>query len=139
LAGWFRRFRAWWTARGVIPRWQLLLVYVLVVTAGAVGQSKTTDAASKATEAAFDAKSAIRQVQAQGAQRRLVSAESQLSTCLQVESVKAQILGTIDDSVRGRHLTLEQQRQTARVRRRFAPGNCYALPVVAQAGLKPPK
>ena len=27
----------WWTATGVIPRWQLLLVYMLVVAAGALG------------------------------------------------------------------------------------------------------
>lgn len=50
--GWWRRFRAWWTARGVIPRWQLLLVYALIVTAGAIGMSKTSDAASKAKDAA---------------------------------------------------------------------------------------
>ena len=27
----------WWTATGVIPRWQLLLVYMLIVAAGALG------------------------------------------------------------------------------------------------------
>ena len=32
-----RKFRAYWTAKGVIPRWQLLLVYVTIVGAGVFG------------------------------------------------------------------------------------------------------
>lgn len=42
-----RGFWAWWTAVGVIPRWQLLLVYTLIVTAGTVGNlslSRASDA-----------------------------------------------------------------------------------------------
>lgn len=32
-----RRFHAYWTAKGVIPRWQLLFVYVVIVAAGIFG------------------------------------------------------------------------------------------------------
>lgn len=38
---WLKRrwpgWRRYWLARGVIPRWQLLLVYVVIVSAGALG------------------------------------------------------------------------------------------------------
>lgn len=34
--------RGFWTQRGVIPRWQLVLVYLLIVAAGAAGFSKTS-------------------------------------------------------------------------------------------------
>ena len=42
-----RRFWAWWTARGVIPRWQLLLVYALVVGVSMVGLASTRSIADE--------------------------------------------------------------------------------------------
>jgi hypothetical protein len=59
-----RGFWAWWTATGVIPRWQLLLVYVLVIVAGMVGMASTRSVADRANGAALDAKHAVAQVQA---------------------------------------------------------------------------
>lgn len=54
-----RRLRArsvwdWWTATGVIPRWQLIAVYVLVVAAGAAGMTATRNAADRAQAAVDD-------------------------------------------------------------------------------------
>lgn len=42
-----RRLRSWaayWRATGVIPRWQLIVVYALIVGAGAVGFVQVNDA-----------------------------------------------------------------------------------------------
>lgn len=36
----FRSLKTYWTATGVIPRWQLVLVYALIVGAGVVGFAK---------------------------------------------------------------------------------------------------
>jgi hypothetical protein len=50
-----RRLRArkawdWWMAKGVIPRWQLLLVYVFVVAAGSVGVARVETIAEDASD-----------------------------------------------------------------------------------------
>ena len=43
-----RRRRAYWKQTGATPRWQLVLVYVLVVAVGAVGLTSIRDVAEKA-------------------------------------------------------------------------------------------
>lgn len=50
LPGW----RTYWTQRGVVPRWQYLCVYVLIVGAGAFGQIQTSKIANKANGAVIE-------------------------------------------------------------------------------------
>lgn len=95
LVGWLRArwpgWRAYWTARGVIPRWQLFLVYVVVVGAGAYGlqsnaatAGKAKDAVARSTATAIEASHAARQaksaaLQANHAVRRVQA--SRLEQC----------------------------------------------------------
>ncbi len=41
------KFRSYWTARGVIPRWQLIGVYIVVVAAGSYGLGETRQIAEQ--------------------------------------------------------------------------------------------
>lgn len=52
------RLKAYWTEKGVIPRWQLLGVYALVILVGVIGFNIVGSAADKATSAANEAKAA---------------------------------------------------------------------------------
>lgn len=70
--------------------------------------------------------------------RTRISAESQLQNCLSVEAVKAQLVGAVNDSIKGHHLTPKQQAKTDEFLARFAPNDCYALPIVKAAGIKAP-
>jgi hypothetical protein len=54
---------SYWRQKGVIPRWQMLLVYVLVIGAGAVGIARTETVASDAQELAEANKLRIMEVQ----------------------------------------------------------------------------
>lgn len=45
------RWKAYWTRRGVIPRWQQFGAYVLIVAAGAIGFHNIGNAAEKANRA----------------------------------------------------------------------------------------
>lgn len=74
--------RAYWMARGVIPRWQYLLVYVLIVGAGAFGFAQTHAAQQRAEHLA-------RQVAAQ----RLAAIRS---TCEEQNVRHDQTLRTLD-------------------------------------------
>jgi hypothetical protein len=51
--------------RGVIPRWQYLLVYVMIVGAGVLGFLRTEDATDQARRAARQASELARDIQAQ--------------------------------------------------------------------------
>lgn len=44
--------RSYWTSRGVVPRWQLLLVYLLIAAVGIVGFVSVGNQADKATKTA---------------------------------------------------------------------------------------
>lgn len=48
---------SYWRATGVIPRWQLLAVYVLIVAAGAAGFWQTSSVANRADDFARDVQS----------------------------------------------------------------------------------
>lgn len=58
-----RAKHGYWTQVGVIPRWQLVMVYVVIVAAGATGLLKTSNAAHRADHAAREAKAATRAIQ----------------------------------------------------------------------------
>src|SRR4051812_14576911 len=64
-------------------------------------------------------------VEAQRSRAIHLSALSQLQNCQQIEQVKAKLLATVNDSVKGRHLSRKQRRGTDRFRKRFAPTDCY--------------
>jgi len=71
--------------------------------------------------------------------RTRISAESQLQNCLSVETVKAKLLQTVDDSVKNHpRLNAKQQQGLDQFRRRFAPDDCYALPIVKAVHIHPP-
>jgi hypothetical protein len=58
LVNWFKErlpgWRRYWSQRGVVPRWQYLLVYVLIVSAGVFGQFKTSRIANTANRAVIE-------------------------------------------------------------------------------------
>lgn len=56
-----RRAWAWWTATGVIPRWQLLLVYALIVGAFVWSSAETRTVATDAKDASKQATHASEQ------------------------------------------------------------------------------
>ena len=70
--------------------------------------------------------------------RTRISAESQLQNCQGVQNLNGKILQTVNESAKGRRLTPRQQKALAQLRARFAVQNCYALPIVKSAGIKPP-
>lgn len=72
-----RRVWEWWTATGVIPRWQLLLVYMFVTAAGAVGMTSTRDVADRADRAAIRADELARNVRADRIGAIRISCEQQ--------------------------------------------------------------
>lgn len=82
------------------------------------------------------------------AQRRIDAGVSVLDNCQGVEAVKAALHATIDANLKqlphlayykARPDELAQAQKDARLSlARFAASNCYALPTVRAAGLKPP-
>jgi hypothetical protein len=81
-------------------------------------------------------------------EREKVSARAVLSNCQQIEAVKGEIRAILERSLAGlpsNAFYREHPEELAKALknsrdalRRFAPDDCYALPVVRKAGLKPP-
>jgi hypothetical protein len=68
-AWWELRGRAYWTAVGVIPRWQLLAVYLLISVVFVVGLNRYGSVASRADAAAHSAKILASRVDAESKAR----------------------------------------------------------------------
>lgn len=59
------RFKLWLTETGVIPRWQLLLVYFIIVTAMAIGLARTVSVTNDVKVVAARAEGLARSIQTQ--------------------------------------------------------------------------
>lgn len=73
------RYRHYWTATGVIPRWQLVAVYALVLTVVLIGYLRVGNVADDAHSAANQAKVAAHDAQAaaHNAQRAVAGVQRQ--------------------------------------------------------------
>lgn len=74
--------RHYWTATGVIPRWQLLAVYGLIFAAGFIGFLSLRDAVDKANSAADQAKAASRSNRALALSAKRRAAETKRLTVI---------------------------------------------------------
>lgn len=98
-----RHDRRYWKQTGVIPRWQLLLIYAAIVAAAAAGMLRTETIARSANRAAGEAQRAI-----EGVQR------SRIDVCKDANSRHDAALAELDLQIR--HLP-PAERARARARR----------------------
>lgn len=75
--------RNFWTQTGVIPRWQLLAVYLTIVAAGVIGFWQTSSVANRADDLARDVRDSRMQ--------------AIITTCQQQNDRNAEIVRTIRD------------------------------------------